>query len=404
MQATAVAGTTAKSTAARIQSVDLLRGVVMVIMALDHTREFFNADAYHFSPEDLTQTNGLLFFTRWITHFCAPVFVFLAGVSVQLASGKRRALPAVSRHLVGRGLWLIFLEWTVLEVMWTFNFHYQMVMLQVIWVIGWSMIVLAGLVWLPRRAVAIFALGMMVLHNALDGVRPAAFGSLGWVWNVLHVPAAFPVGHTLIFVLYPLVPWIAVLAAGYCFGPILQMEEVRRRRILIRLGGALTAAFFLLRLLNIYGDPQPWKAQSTATLTVISFFRTTKYPPSLEFLLMTLGPAILALGLIDRVRVPENHPFRVFGRVPMFYYIPHFYMIHAAALLVSGLRYGRWDYFLHFPGPLLGMPDPGFPKDWGYNLAVVYLVWLTIVALLYFPCQWYMGVKQRSRFPWLSYL
>lgn len=388
----------------RIQSVDLLRGVVMAIMALDHTRDFFHADAYHFSPEDLSRTSGILFFTRWITHFCAPVFVFLAGVSVYLASDRWGSRGAVSWHLISRGLWLILLEWTVLEFMWTFNFHYQLVMLQVIWVIGWSMILLAGLIWLPRRWVAVFALSVIALHNLTDGVRPAQFGGMGWLWNVLHAPVMLQMGHTAVFVLYPLVPWVAVMAAGYCFGPVLRMEAGRRRRLLLNLGIALTAGFFVLRLVNVYGDPGRWSGQANTTLTIISFFRTNKYPPSLDYLLMTLGPAILVLGLIDRVRVSEDNPLRVFGRVPMFYYLAHFYLIHALAEVVSGLRYGRWDYFLQFPPALMGMPDASFPKDWGYGLGVVYLIWLSVVVLLYFPCRWYMRVKQRSRSPLLSYL
>jgi uncharacterized membrane protein len=391
MQAAAAPVKLETSTAARIQSVDLLRGAVMVIMALDHTRDFFHADSYHFSPEDLTRTDGLIFFTRWITHFCAPVFVFLAGVSVYLSSARRPGLPAVARHLVTRGLLLILLELTVLEFMWTFDFRYQLVMLQVIWAIGWSMIVLAGGIWLPRRVLAALALIMIVGHNTLDSLTPAQFGSLALLWNILHARTVFPVGHTLVFVLYPLIPWIGVLAAGYCFGPILRMEGERRRRILLRLGVALTAGFFILRMANVYGDPQPWSPQSSAGLTIMSFFRTTKYPPSLAYLLMTLGPAILALGLLDEVRVSAGHPLRVFGRVPMFYYICHFYLIHAVAVVVSGVRYGRWDIFLHFPRALIGMPDPNFPKDWGYNLAVVYVIWLAIVGSLYIPCRWKLG-------------
>jgi uncharacterized membrane protein len=393
-----------KDASSRIQSVDLLRGLVMAIMAIDHVRDFFHSAAYHFSPEDLRQTYGVLFFTRWITHFCAPVFVCLAGVSVYLASDHWGGKPAVSRHLVTRGLWLIVLEWTVFEFMWTFNFRYQLVVLQVIWVIGWSMIVLAGLIWLPRRVVAVLAVGMIALHNLTDGLSPERFGPAGLLWNVLHVPTVYPAGQTKIFILYPLVPWIAVMAAGYCLGPILRMQEEQRRRVLMRLGLALTAAFLVVRFINVYGDPQPWAHQKTLGLTVMSFFRVSKYPPSLAYLLMTLGPALLFLGMMDRVRVSGNNPLRVFGRVPMFYYVLHFYLIHALALLFSRIRYGRWDYFLHFPGALLGLPDPGFPADWGYNLAVAYAIWLGVLVILYFPCRWYMGVKQRNRSPWLSYL
>jgi uncharacterized membrane protein len=381
----------------RVQSVDLLRGLVMAIMAIDHVRDFFHGASFHFSPEDLRNTYGILFFTRWITHFCAPVFVFLAGVSIYLSNAR-------SRHLVTRGLWLVLLELTVFEVMWTFDLRYEIVVLQVIWVIGWSMVLLAGAIWLPRRVLAVLAVGTIVLHNTLDGVSPAQFGSYGWLWNVLHAPTMIRGSHTSLFVLYPLMPWFAVMAAGYCLGPVFQMPEERRRRLLVRLGWVLIAAFFVVRMANVYGDPQPWAAQRTIELTIISFFRASKYPPSLVYLLMTLGPALLFLGLMDRVRVSANNPLRVFGRVPMFYYVLHFYLIHALAVLFSGLRYGRWDHFVHFPGFLLGMPAPGFPADWGYSLGAMYGIWLGVLVILYFPCRWYMGVKQRSRSVWLSYL
>jgi uncharacterized membrane protein len=398
MQAVTATEGVGKTATARIQSVDLLRGIVMVIMALDHVRDFFHSSAYHFSPENLAKTYGFLFFTRWITHFCAPVFVFLAGVSVRLSAEKRRSRGEVSRHLIARGLWLIFIECTIMEFAWTFNFHYQLVVLQVIWVIGWGMILLAGLIWLPPRIVAAISLWMIVAHNAFDRV------SLPGLWAILHRPTVIKAGATPIFELYPLIPWVGVLWAGYCFAPVLKFDEERRRRVLVRLGLALTLAFFVLRAINGYGDPQRWSSQSSFELTVISFFRTSKYPPSLIYLLMTLGPALLALGLMDRVRVSDNNPLRVFGRVPMFYYLCHFYLIHALALVVSWLRYGRWDYFTHLPGALIGLPDPTFPPDWGFNLGGAYLIWAALVAFLYFPCRWYMGVKQRSGAWWLSYL
>jgi uncharacterized membrane protein len=387
-----------KSAVARIQSVDVLRGIVMVIMALDHTRDFLHTSAMHFSPEDLTKTYGFLFFTRWITHFCAPVFVFLAGVSVRLSSGKRAGLAEVSRHLLARGVWLIVIEWTVMEVAWTFNFQYQLVALQVIWVIGWGMILLAALIWLPSRLLTALSIAVIVAHNAFD--------RMPWpgLWSILHRVNIFKMGSTAVFELYPLIPWIAVLWAGYCFAPVFKMPDEERRRLLIRVGTALTIAFFVLRLLDIYGDPQPWTVQRTLQLTVISFFRASKYPPSLVYLLMTLGPALIALGLMDRVRLSDGNPLRVFGRVPMFYYLCHFYLIHAVALVVSWIRYGRPDYFTHLPGPMVGLPDPGFPQDWGFNLAIVYLFWAAIVASLYFPCRWYLGVKRRSGAWWLSYL
>jgi uncharacterized membrane protein len=386
-----------KAVSQRIQSVDLLRGIVMVIMALDHTRDFLHTSAYHFSPEDLSKTYGFLFFTRWITHFCAPVFVFLAGVSVRLASAKRPGRADMSRHLIARGLWLIFVEIVVMDVAWTFNFRFQLFVLQVIWVIGWGLILMAGLVWLPERVVAIGAVVVIAGHNLFDRVP------LTGLWPILHRPTVIQMGKTPIFELYPLIPWVAVLVAGYCFAPAFQMEAERRRRLLIRLGIAMTAAFCVLRAINVYGDPLRWSTQPTLELTIISFFRTMKYPPSLIYLLMTLGPAMLALGLMDRVRVSDNNPLRVFGRVPMFYYLCHFYLIHAVALMLSWLRYGRPDYFTHLPGALIGLPDPTFPADWGFRLGFVYLMWAAIVGALYFPCRWWMGVKRRGGW-WTSYL
>jgi uncharacterized membrane protein len=317
---------------------------------------------------------------------------------------RRGSTRTASRFLISRGLWLIFLEWTVLNIGFSFNLSYRFVLLQVIWAFGWCMIAMAGLIHVPRRAVLGFALAMIVLHNALDGVRPAQFGALSWLWNVLHVQALLTVGSMRVFVLYPLIPWIGVMAAGYCLGPVFQWEDDRRRKLLLRLGAGCTTAFFVLRFVNVYADSQPWSIQSTLTLTVISFFRVQKYPPSLDYLLTTLGPALIFLGVMDRVRVSEANPFRVFGRVPMFYYILHFYSIHALAVLLGGLRYGRWDFLLQLPPSAQGSFPPGFPLDYGNSLPVVYLIWLSLVAALYVPCRWYMGVKQRSRSAWVSYL
>ena len=394
----------AKALRERIDSIDILRGLVMVIMILDHVRDYFHRDAQLFSPEDLTHTYGWLFFSRWITHFCAPVFIFLAGVSVHFSSGRRTSLPLLTRFLLTRGLWIIVLECTLVNIGESFNFSYTFVLLQVLWATGWCMIALAGLVWLPRVFVGAIALAMIVLHNTLDGVKPEAWGTFSWAWSILHAPSFVPAGkHTLIF-LYPLIPWIGVMAAGYCFGPVMQMEPHRRRQILARLGASLTAAFFLLRRSNLYGDPRPWAPQASATLSVISFFNVNKYPPSLLYLLMTLGPALLLLALFDQVHVRKHNVFRVFGRVPMFYYLVHWYILHALAIVLGGLRFGRWDFYFTMPLPVLGLPAPGFPANYGYSLAIVWVIWLGLAASLYLPCRWYMDYKSRSHAWWLSYL
>ena len=394
----------AKTARERIDSIDILRGVVMAIMILDHVRDYFHRDAQLFSPEDLAHTNGWLFLTRWMTHFCAPVFIFLAGVSVHFSSQRRTSLPLMTRFLISRGVWIIALDWTLVNIGESFNFAYSFVLLQVLWATGWCMIALASLIWLPRSVVAGIALGMIALHNAFDWVKPEAWGRFGWAWSILHVPTFMHAGgHTLIF-LYPLIPWIGVMAAGYCFGPVMQMEARRRRQALARLGAGLTALFFLLRLSNVYGDPRTWGVQASGTLTAISFFNVNKYPPSLLYLLMTLGPALLLLAIIDQVRIKEHNVFRVFGRVPMFYYLIHWYVLHALAIVLGGLRYGRWDFYFTMPLPVLGLPAPGFPQDYGYNLAIVYLIWLGLVSSLYLPCRWYMDFKNRSHAWWLSYL
>ncbi len=388
----------------RVDSIDLLRGLVMVIMALDHVRDYFHADAQLFSPDDLTRTNALLFFTRWITHFCAPVFMFLAGVSVHFFAPRRGSRAVVSRFLITRGLWLIVLDATAVNVAESFNFSFRFTLLQVLWAMGWSMIALAGLIWLPRRAVLGIALAMIGLHNLFDGVAVESAGMAGWLWKLLHVPTMVRNGDAMILFLYPLVPWIGVMAAGYCFGPVMQMEPAQRRRMLWRMGGAATAAFFVIRAVNVYGDARHWAVQGSVAMTAASFFNVTKYPPSLLYLLMTLGPAMLMLAALDSVRVGPENFFRVFGRVPMFYYLAHFYALHAAAVVVGGFYYGKWGFLFQFPAAGLGIPTPDFPKDYGYSLGVVYAVWLVLVVALYFPCRWYMNFKNRNHAAWLSYL
>ena len=315
MQATVVGGTPSLAIAEeqqasarpRLDSVDLLRGLVIVIMALDHARDFFTSA--RFDPTDLTQTTAPLFLTRWITHFCAPVFVFLAGTSAYLYQARGKSPREASWFLLTRGLWLVVLEWTVIRWAWMFNFNYtsELLFVQVIWVIGVSMIVLAGLVHLPLGAVAALGIAMIAGHNLLDGVAPESLGRWAPLWILLHVQAPIPLrGDQVFFVIYPLVPWIGVMAAGYAFGRLLHRPAEERRRMLLRLGGGLTIAFLALRALNGYGDPAPWSVQESAGRTVLSFLNTTKYPPSLLFLLMALGPAIALLPLLERLRGPTR--------------------------------------------------------------------------------------------------
>jgi uncharacterized membrane protein len=390
----------------RLDSVDFVRGVVMVVMALDHVRDFFHVYAKSFDPLDPSKTWTLLYFTRWVTHFCAPTFVFLAGTGAFLSTRRGKTKPELARFLLTRGLWLILLELTLVRFGWFFNFDYHLMMVQVIWAIGWSMVVLAGLVFLPTRVIAAFGLALIFLHNLFDGMKAASFGPLRWLWVLLHEQNVLaPRGDVFVFVAYPLVPWVGVMAAGYAFGQLLTLERERRRRLLLTIGGSAVVLFALLRGLNVYGDPTPWVSQARgAWYTLLSFLNTQKYPPSLLFLLMTLGPSIIAVALFDREGGPGRlaRPFVVFGRVPLFYYLLHVPLIHSVAVVFSYVKYGRAEWlFVNWPPPDQPQPEP---PGYGYDLWVVYLVWLGVVAALYPVCRWFAGVKRRRRDAWLSYL
>lgn len=388
----------------RLASVDLLRGLVMVIMALDHTRDYVHEAAMISRPEDLAQTTAAIFLTRWITHVCAPVFMFCAGLGAFFWSERKGRTPAnLSRFLLTRGLWLIVLEFTLVRVGFFFHLDYSLVILLVFWALGMCMIALAGLVHLPYRLLVVLSLGMILLHNAADGIRAADFGRWAWVWNVLHQQGVIQTGGPALLVAYPLIPWMGVMAAGFCFGRLYRLPSERRKPLFVRLGLALSAAFVVLRVLNVYGDPAPWTAQESFGFTVLSFLNTTKYPASLQFLLMTLGPAIALLGWIDDARPSDRNPLLVFGRVPLFYFVLHIPLIHAIAVFMTWLEYGVTP-FLFLPPPTLGSPRELFPPDYGWSLGTTYLVWIAAVAALYPVCLWFSRIKARSRSWWISYL
>lgn len=398
----------------RINSVDFLRGLVMVIMLLDHTREYVHADALQFSPTDLSKTNVLLFFTRWITHLCAPTFVLLAGTSAYLQKMRGKSRGELSKFLLTRGLWLIFLEFTVVRFSLFFNFDYSFFGLaEVIWIFGVSMIVLAALVYFPTWAVAVFGVSMIALHNLLDAVKvPPATSMAGnlppdalqILWIFLHQPGFVPLfgGVSKLFVAYPLIPWIGVMAAGYALGTVYRWEGERRRKFLFRLGLALTVFFVALRAVNVYGDPQIWKTQPSAIFTVLSFLNTTKYPASLLFLLMTLGPALVILAWAEKIRDGNifSRIFVTFGRVPLVYFILQMFVAHGFGVVLSHLAGKNIDYlFFNFPASTTDAP-PGA----GFSLWTVYAAWLGGLVLLYPLCLWYGKIKQRNRgFPF-SYL
>jgi uncharacterized membrane protein len=398
----------------RVDSIDFLRGLVMVIMLLDHTREYVHADAPRFSPTDLTKTNVLLFLTRWVTHLCAPTFVLLAGTSVYLQRLRGKSRSELSRFLLTRGLWLIVLEFTLVRFSMVFNVDYSFLgFAEVIWVFGVSMIVLGGFIHLPMRAIAALGISLMALHNLLDriSVPPAvAFASqpppdaLQKLWLILHQPGDIPFfgNSTFLFIAYPLIPWIGVMAAGYALGVVYSWERARRRKVLFRLGLALTSLFVLIRATNLYGEPQVWERQTSTAFTILSFLNTTKYPPSLLFLLMTIGPALLILAWADEVR-KDNFLSRiliVFGRVPLFYFLLQMFVAHGFGVLL-GMLAGKSiaHLFLNFPASSTNVaPDAGF------SLWVVYAAWLGGLVSLYPLCHWYGELKQRRRgFPF-SYL
>ena len=388
--------------APRLESVDLLRGLVMVLMALDHTRDFFHEDLHHFQPLDLDHTYPALFLTRWITHFCAPVFVFLAGAGAFLSTTRGRTTKELSLFLLTRGLWLVFLELTWVKCFgWAFHFDYHGIGLTVIWALGVSMIVLAGLVWLPRNWIGIFGIVMIAGHNAFDGIKPESFGAWGGLWQVLHAGGEFNLAPGWkVGAGYPLIPWIGVMAAGYAFGGLLLSEPAVRRKWLVRLGLGLTLAFVLVRFGNFYGNPTPWQPQPTAGFTIFSFLDCHKYPPSLCYLLMTLGPALLVLACFDRGTPRVLKPLLVFGRVPLFYYLLHLPLIHGMAVAANFVHHGRADW-------LYGtQPDGAGEPVWGtrgFGLLAVYVFWILAVLLLYPACKWFAELKRSSRAKWLSY-
>lgn len=391
---------------ARMQSVDALRGAIIIIMALDHVRDFTSVAAMNFLATDLTQTTAVLFFTRWITHFCAPVFAFTAGIGAFFWKQHGRTTAELSRFLVTRGLWLMFLEVTVFRFIAFFQwrFHGQVYILVVFWMLGLSMVTLAALVHLPARILAPLSLLVIALHNLCDSITAERFGHAAWLWVILHAPGAFPFFGATVAVAYPLLPWCAVMASGYCFGSVLLWDPPRRQTFLIRFGSAVTLLFIVLRASNRYGDPARWSHQPTPLFTLLSFLNTTKYPPSLSFLLMTLGPALIALALVDQKKFSSANPLIVFGRVPFFFFLFHFALAHVLAVTLAALRYGTGQYLL-LPPPSMGGPANLFPPNYGFSLPVVYLTWLAVVAISYPLCRWYAGLRQRRRdLWWLSYL
>ena len=380
----------------RLTSVDALRGIVMILMALDHVRDFFGTPGV--SPTNLAQTTVPLFLTRWITHICAPTFFLLTGTGAFL-SLERKSIPELSRYLFIRGVWLIVLELTVIRCLgFQFNFDYQVTMLVVIWALGWAMVVLAALVWLPPSIILTFGVVMIAGHNLLDGIRSA-----NPIWVMLHSPD-FVVNRPgfVVFAPYTLIPWVGVTAVGYVFGRVYRWTPERRRAFLLKAGLGLAAAFVVLRAINVYGDPAPWSTQASSAMTTVSFLNVTKYPPSLLFLLMALGPALLILRALDGGTPRILAPAIVFGRVPLFYFLLHLPLIHLLAVVACYWQNGAVYWMLQSPN--LGAYPFTPPPGWGLSLPTIYLLWVLVVVMVYLACQWFASVKQRRTDSWLTYL
>lgn len=387
----------------RIESIDVLRGVVMVIMALDHVRDYFHYGAFFSDPTNLETTTPMLFFTRFITHYCAPVFVFLAGTSAFLY-GRKKSKPQLFKFLFSRGIWLIFLEIVVNNLIWTFDFTFSLQIFQVIWAIGFSMVCLSFLIYLPKKVILIIGIVLVAGHNLLDGFVMQGKSFEAIIWYLLHQENGLVFGpNSLVILHYPLIPWIGLMALGYLFGTFYQKDfnAMVRGKWLLILGFGALITFFVLRGLNVYGDLVPWTIQDTATKTILSLFNVTKYPPSLLYLCITMGPAFLFLFIFENTKNKLTDFFLVFGRVPLFYYFLHVFVIHVLAIVGMMIFGGNWHFMIltaeNFSNASLA--------TYGYSLFVVYLVWIGVVLLLYPICKKYMIYKANNKDKWwLSYL
>jgi uncharacterized membrane protein len=388
----------------RIESIDLLRGIVIVIMALDHVRDYFHAANFVYDPTDLPQTNVAVFFTRWITHFCAPVFVFLAGTSAFLV-GERKTKKELSAFLLKRGLWLMLLEVTVISFAWNFNPHYTTFRLQVIWILGLSMVCMSALIYLPPRI--ILAAGLLILfsHNLFDNMHVTGNGFSDFLLAELHERKRFSFGGHFVTTGYSLLPWLSTMMLGYCFGALYkkEMDAAVRKKCLLVIGSTAITIFMLIRGINVYGDMQPWKVQPSFIMTICSFLNVTKYPPSLLYTLMTLGPALIALVLLEKPLTRFGQVIIVYGRVPLFFYILHLFLIHLLAI-VAVVASGRpWTQMIFTT--MQSAKDSPWLTGYGFSLAGTYMVWILVVVLLYPLCKWYDRYKSNHKEKWwLSYL
>jgi uncharacterized membrane protein len=378
----------------RLQSIDIARGIVMAIMALDHVRDYFSTHRSDLMDPDKTTVG--IFITRWLSHFCAPAFFLLAGIGVYLSLSRGKSKSEQAKHLFLRGLLLLILDLTVIRVAWDFNFRYSggpwFIVLSTL---GISMMILSGLVFLPYWAVTFFSIAVIAGHNAFDFVDWLELGRWEPLWCFLHVRSTSEVAGISFYVSYPLIPWVAVMSLGYCLGPIFLLEGPRRRQALFALGAAMLLTFAILRGTNAYGDPRPWTANHEGVFNFLAILRTKKYPPSLHYLLMCLGPLLMLLPALEFAKGMLTNMLLKLGRAPLFFYILHIYVAHGLATIVawcSGYRLRD-----------LMVPYTGLPDEYGFGLPTVYVAWLLVLVLCYPPCVWFLDLKKRSKSKWLAY-
>ena len=374
----------------RFPAIDLMRGIVIVLMALDHTRDFLGAS----SIDPRNTAEPLLFMTRWITHFCAPVFAFLAGASARFAMGKYSKAWLASRSLTLRGIWLIVLELTLVRFAWTFVFSFSFILLQVLWALGVGMVFLSFLTGLPPSLVGVTGAVMILSHNLLDSIQAASLGPASWIWHLLHEPHLVQLASgQKVWALYPLIPWVGVMALGFSFAPNLA-PHARRSRFFYTWGATMVALFMVLRFTGAYGDPHPWQPQTTLLASLLEFVNCEKYPPSLQFLLMTLGPMLVAYPLISRIRGAAAIALLTFGREPMLFYVLHIPLIHALAVLLAAWNHNSTTWLFG------GFPLLNKPAEYGMPLYSIYLFWLLILLALYPLSRWYGSEKSIHRQWW----
>ncbi|MES2796419.1 MAG: heparan-alpha-glucosaminide N-acetyltransferase domain-containing protein [Bacteroidota bacterium] len=390
----------------RIESIDILRGIVMVIMALDHVRDFFHTTAWTDDPLNLETTTPALFLTRWITHFCAPIFVFLSGTSIFL-QGQRKSPNELFKFLIVRGLWLIFAEVIIITFAMTFNHRYSFVILQVIWTIGISMVILAFLQKLPSRIILVIGLIIVLGHNLLDAAEAAPGFKAGFWWDLMHHSqfAIYPISETRVLaILYPFVPWLGLMLLGYCFGIFFTSKYSIKERIgiFIKMGIGVLLFFVALRASNLYGDPFHWAKQDSLIKTVLSFIKVNKYPPSLLYMSVTIGFAILVLPFLEKMKNGFTEIMRTFGRVAFFYYIIHWFILHSIILIYFYFKGHNYSFAVELSQ---NIPFMFVVPDDGLALPYVYLIWAALIFCLYPICKWYDQYKtSHPEKWWLSYL